>query len=124
MSDENNKKLDELVDSWLTIGAVSEELGTTVPRVKSLVDRRTLIGVKRGDPEIFSIPALFIKDGKPLDNLKGTLNLLHDVGYSDAEAIAWLFTEEDSLDHQKPIDVLVDGTFKTQVRRVIQALAW
>ncbi|MFT4186423.1 MAG: Rv2175c family DNA-binding protein [Micrococcaceae bacterium] len=123
MVNEKNSEIENKVDSWLAIGEVAEQIGTTVPRIKALVDRKVLLGIRRGNPPIFNIPEKFIKDGKPLDNLKGTLLLLQDAGFSDEESLIWLFTEEPSLE-AKPIDVLYEGTFKTQVRRVIQGLAW
>ncbi|MFT4245071.1 MAG: Rv2175c family DNA-binding protein [Micrococcaceae bacterium] len=123
MVNEKNSEIENKVDSWVAIGEVAEQIGTSVPRIKALVDRKALLGIRLGNPPIFSIPAKFIKDGKPLENLKGTLLLLNDAGFSDEEALIWLFTEESSLE-AKPIDVLYDGTFKTQVRRVIQGLAW
>jgi hypothetical protein len=52
--------------------------------------------------------------------LQGTLTVLADDGFSDAEAIVWLFRHEESLG-TSPIAALRAGR-KTEVRRVAQAL--
>ena len=48
--------------------------------------------------------------------------VLKDSGFSDEEAIVWLYTNDDSLPG-RPIDALIDGR-KTEIRRRAQALAW
>jgi Rv2175c C-terminal domain of unknown function len=47
---------------------------------------------------------------------------LGDAGFSDEEAIIWLFTADDSLPG-RPVDALREGR-KTEIRRRAQALAW
>ena len=51
-----------------------------------------------------------------------TLESLLDAGFSDEEALRWLFTEDESLPG-RPIDALRDGR-RTEIRRRAQALAW
>ena len=68
------------------------------------------------------VPALFMDGNRVLDSLKGTLTVLQDAGFTDEEAIAWLFTEDESLPG-RPIDALHGGR-KTEIRRRAQALAW
>lgn len=48
--------------------------------------------------------------------------VLRDAAYTDAQAIRWLFTEDESLPG-RPIDALRRGQ-KTEVRRRAQALGW
>jgi type IIA topoisomerase, A subunit len=48
--------------------------------------------------------------------------VLKDAGFSDEEAITWLYTADDSLPG-RPIDALINGQ-KTEIRRRAQALAW
>jgi len=66
------------------------------------------------------VPGLFVKGTEPLGELRGTLVLLGDLGFSDDEAIDWLLGPEDSLG-TSPIEALRAGR-KAEVRRVAQAL--
>lgn len=133
---------DDLVDSWLTVPDVADELGVDAGKVRRLLKERRLVGVRRGDPPVLSIPAAFlvpVDDRNPATEadgyddeeapparsavlawLQGTLSVLGDVGMSDAEAVAWLFTPDDTLPG-RPVDALRSG-HKTEVRRRAQAL--
>ena len=86
------------------------------------VNNRRLLAVRRPEPAVRSVPALFLTETGVLDSLQGTLVLLADAGFSDEEALRWLFTEDESLPG-RPIDALRDGR-KTEIRRRAQALAW
>ncbi|GAA4728537.1 Rv2175c family DNA-binding protein [Isoptericola chiayiensis] len=126
MSTAENSTLDDLIDDWLTLPDVAEQLGVEVGAVRGLVDSRHLIGVKRGPRTTFQVPAAFLvegPDGAPhvVETLRGTVMLLGDAGFSDGEALQWLFTPEESLD-ARPVDALRAGR-RAQVRRVAQALA-
>lgn len=132
---------DDLVDSWLTVPDVADELGIDAGKVRRLLKERRLAGVRRGEPPVLSIPAAFLvpvdaanpvadphgddEDGAPapraavLASLQGTLSVLGDTGFSDAEAIVWLFTPDESLPG-RPVDALRAG-HKTEVRRRAQA---
>lgn len=132
---------DDLVESWLTVPDVAEELGVDAGKVRRLLKERRLAGVRRGEPPVLSVPAAFLvpadarnpataPDGygeqeaagtsAVLASLQGTLSVLGDVGMSDAEAIAWLFTPDETLPG-RPVDALRAG-HKTEVRRRAQAL--
>ncbi|WP_263118839.1 Rv2175c family DNA-binding protein [Cellulomonas fimi] len=126
---------EDLVDSWLTIPDVADALGVDAGRVRRLLKEGRLAGVRRGDPPVLSIPAEFlvpIDAANPsaderdeggsatvLASLQGTLTLLGDARFSYGEAIAWLYTPDDSLPG-RPIDLLRAG-HKTAVRRLAQA---
>ena len=129
--------LDLLVDTWFTVPDVADRLGLDAGKVRRLLQERRLVGVRRGDPPVLSVPAAFLVPGhlanpaaptQPspetpwtvLASSQGTLTVLTDDGFSDAEAIAWLFTPEESLG-VAPIEALRAGR-KTEVRRVAQAL--
>jgi hypothetical protein len=124
--------LDEAVDEWLTVPDLAERLGLDVSRVRRLLQERRLIGVRRGDPAVFVVPGPFLMPGHlanpasagdpgrspawaPLASLQGTVTVLADVGFSDEESIAWLFTPDDMLG-TTPIEALRAGR-KTEVRR-------
>ena len=67
------------------------------------------------------IPADFLLDGLPVKGLPGTLTLLHDAGFEDREAIAWLYRDQELPG--RPIDALRENR-GTEVRRRAQALAF
>ncbi|WP_237249206.1 Rv2175c family DNA-binding protein [Spelaeicoccus albus] len=115
------KSLDALVPEWLTVPDLADELGTDAAQVRRMVEVREIVGVKRTERNIFSVPAAFIAGGAVVKNLKGTLTVLSDSGLTDAESIEWLFTDDDSLPGT-PIDALRRGV-KTEIRRRAQALA-
>ena len=71
---------------------------------------------------VLRVPASFIANGEPLGELRGTIVVLADAGFSDEEAIHWLTTEDDSLG-VAPIAALRAGR-KAEVRRVAQALGF
>lgn len=109
-----------LVDSWLTLAEAAAELATMPSRVRQLLREHQLAAVRRqsvGEP---SIPAEFLLDGQIVAGLPGTLTVLADHGLSDAEAVEWLFTPDDSLPG-RPIDALREDRGK-EVRRRAQVI--
>ena len=46
---------------------------------------------------MLKVPSDFIVDGEPLGDLRGTLVVLHDAGFTDDECMNWLLNDEDSL---------------------------
>ncbi|MFI2751902.1 Rv2175c family DNA-binding protein [Cellulomonas sp. P22] len=135
--------LDKLVNSWLTLPDVAERLGIDVGKVRRIVQEGRLVGVRRGDPRVLSVPEDFLVPAhlanpsaptRPRDDeaeesapawtvlaaLQGTFTVLGDAGFDDAEIIEWLFTEDDQL-ATRPIDALRSGA-KTAVRRRAQTL--
>ncbi len=120
-----------LVDEWLTVPDVADRMGTDPGKVRRLLAERRLIGVRRGERSILSVPARFLvptDDGaaEPVPSLHGTLVLLADAGLSDEEAVRWLFTPDETLEGlgadrpRTPVDALVAG-HKTEIRRRAQA---
>ena len=104
---------------WLTVPDLVDLLNLPQSRVRRLIEDRHLVAVRRDG--ILCVPALFIRDGAPLPELRGTLHLLADAVFSDDEAVEWLIGVDDSLGCA-PIDALRAGR-KTEVRRIAQALA-
>lgn len=111
-----------LVGDWLTIPDISEMLDLKVTRVHNLIADRNLLAVRDPETNVRKVPALFMREDRVLESLKGTLVVLDDAGFTDEEAITWLYTEDDSLPG-RPIDALIDGR-KTEIRRRASALAW
>jgi excisionase family DNA binding protein len=104
---------------WLTVPDVAERLGLTPSRVRRLIEDRHLAAVRRDG--VLQIPSVFLSEGEPLGELRGTLTVLSDNGFSDDEAVQWLLDTEDALG-AAPIDALLAGR-KAEVRRVAQSLA-
>ncbi|MFI7579919.1 Rv2175c family DNA-binding protein [Kocuria sp. M1N1S27] len=122
ISPEEFDRLDRLVQEWLPLPDVAERLDLVVTRVHGLVDDGTLLAVRDPRDGIRRVPAAFLLDGAVVDSLKGTVAVLRDSGFTDVEAITWLFTEDESLPG-RPVDALRNGR-KTEIRRRAQALAW
>ncbi len=111
-----------LVGDWLTIPDIAEMLDLKVTRVHNLISDRSLLAVRDPETNVRKVPALFMRENRVLESLKGTLTVLDDSGFTDEEAIVWLYTEDDSLPG-RPIDALINGR-KTEIRRRASALAW
>jgi excisionase family DNA binding protein len=111
--------LDTLVASWLTFRDAADRLGVSPNKVRQLVREHQLAAVRIGGGEPV-VPALFVGDAAPVKGLSGTLILLGDRGFDDAEAIEWLFTPDDSLPG-RPIDALREDRGK-EVHRRAQAI--
>lgn len=105
--------------TWLTVPHLVDLLGISPGKVHRLIEDRVLLAVRRDG--VLQVPADFLRDAEPLHELRGTLVVLHDAGFDDDEAMAWLLEEEESLGIA-PIDALRAGR-KAEVRRVAQALA-
>lgn len=105
---------------WLTIPDLTELLGLKVSQVRRLIEDRSLLATRVDG--VLKVPAEFLRDGEPLHELKGTLIVLADAGFSDDEAMHWLFEPEDSLG-TRPIDALRAGR-KAEVRRIAQVLGF
>ena len=106
--------------TWLTIPDLVEILGVSPSRVRRLFEERTLLATRVDG--VLKVPADFLVDGEPLGDLRGTLVVLGDSGFSDDEAMRWLLNVDDLLG-AAPIDALRAGR-KAEVRRIAQALGF
>jgi Rv2175c C-terminal domain of unknown function len=118
---EIDAKTDALVDSWLTLPDVAERLSVEVTRVRQMVKEGQLIAVRRGENRVLQVPGEFIGDGRVVKGLVGTLTVLKDDGFSDEEALEWLFTADPTLPGT-PVRALRENR-GTEVKRRAQALA-
>lgn len=105
---------------WLTIPDLVELLGIGVSRVRRLIEDRSLLAIRVDG--VWQVPELFLRDAEALPELRGTLIVLTDSGFSDEEAMRWLLGTEESLG-VSPIEALRAGR-KAEVRRVAQALGF
>lgn len=136
-----NARIDALVGDWLSLPVVAERLGTTANSVRNALSDRRIVGMRRGERAVFTIPETFLVPAHMsnpanvtpvrytatgdekiiiMPSLKGTIILLGDLGLNDTEIIAWLFTAESSLG-ETPIAALRAGR-KSAVRRAAQGL--
>jgi excisionase family DNA binding protein len=107
--------------TWLTVPELVDLLGVPVGRVRRLIDEHSLPGTRVDG--VLKVPADFIRDGEPLHEVRGTVIVLHDAGYTDDEALNWMLAENEVLGGVAPIDALRAGR-KAEVRRVAQALGF
>lgn len=115
-------ELETLVGEWEFFPDLAEKWDIPVTRIHNMVGEGRLLAAKVGDRQARAVPALFLTEVGPLESLKGTLSVLHDAGFTDEQAIRWLYTEDDTLPG-RPVDALREGR-KTEIRRRAQALAW
>lgn len=106
--------------TWLTIPDLTELLGLKVSQVRRLIEERSLLASRIDG--VWKVPASFIVAGEPMHELRGTIILLGDSGFSDDEAMNWLLSIDESLG-VTPIEALRNGR-KAEVRRVAQSLAF
>ncbi|MCC7127415.1 MAG: DNA-binding protein [Microbacteriaceae bacterium] len=118
MAKSSDKKSEDL--KWLTVPELVERLGIGVSKIRRLIEDRHLLGLRVDG--VLKVPELFLQGNEVLPELRGTLILLTDRGYSDEEAMSWLLTEESSLG-VTPIEALREGR-KAEVRRIAQALGF
>jgi transcriptional regulator with XRE-family HTH domain len=112
---------DALVGDWLSLTAVAERLGLTPSRIKQLLHDHKLLAVRRPDGSL-CVPAALLEGNHILKGLQGTLTLLFDCGFAEAEALRWLFTADDTLSGT-PIQAMVEHR-RAEVNRRAQALAF
>lgn len=111
---------DQTAAVWLTVPDVCERLGLTPGKVHRLVEDRALLGTKIDG--VFKIPEAFLDGNEPLKDLRGTVVVLLDGGFTDEDATGWLLDYNEAL-LAAPIDALRSGR-KSEVRRLAQTLAF
>lgn len=115
------QNVDTLVEKWLTLPEAADALGVPVTRVRQLVAEHQLLAVRRGASNALVVPADLIADGRVLKGLPGVLTLLSDARYSDDEALAWLYVDDDLPG--SPVQALAENR-GTEVKRRAQALGF
>jgi hypothetical protein len=112
---------DSLVGEWLTLNDVAGRLGIPAGRVKQLLRDRKLLAFTRPHGD-HAVPAAFLDGDQVVKGLAGTLTLLFDCGFDDAEALRWLFTADETLPGT-PINAIACRR-GVEVNRRAQALAF
>ncbi len=105
---------------WLALPDVAEMLDLKVTKVHQMLREHALIAVRQDG--VLRVPAELVANANVRKHLPGVLNLLHDSGYNDEEALRWLYTEDPSLPGT-PATAL-GGPGATEVKRRAQALGF
>ena len=105
---------------WLTVPDVAERLGVPVNRVHQMLRDKALLAVRRDG--VLRVPAELVANRTVLKHLPGVLTLLADAGYSDEEALRWLYDYDETLPGT-PAAALA-GDQATEVKRRAQALGF
>lgn len=108
---------------WLTVPEIMERTGASLGVVKSWLQDRELVGLRRGANRAVMVPADFLVEDGPLPSLRGTVTVLSDGGFSDEEIVAWLHQPDETLAGGSAIATLRTGS-KAEVRRRAQELAF
>jgi hypothetical protein len=119
---EPQQDLAALIEDWLDWQAAGEVLGVSASKVRQLIRDHQLAAAVPADGRGQRVPAELLMDGEIVKGVPGVLTVLHDGGYDDREALAWLFTADDSLPG-RPIDALRENR-GTEVKRRAQAMAF
>jgi hypothetical protein len=112
--------LDDLTlsERWLTVPELVDLFSTSPGRIHRLFEDKTLLAARVGG--VLRVPVEFIEEREPLPELRGTLTVLGDNGFTDDEAVRWMLSDDPVLG-TSPIAALRAGR-KAEVRRVAQSL--
>jgi hypothetical protein len=105
---------------WITLPDIAEMLDVKITRVHQLLRDRILLAVRRDG--VLRVPVELVATDTVRKHLPGVLNLLHDAGYNDEEALRWLYTRDDSLPGTPA--AALSGSRATEVKRRAQALGF
>lgn len=110
-------------DAWLAVPEIMDLTGDSLATVKTWLQERDVVGIRRGNNNALRVPKLFVTPEGPLKFLRGTITRLTDSGYSDEEIIDWLYRPDSTLLGGSAIASLWEGN-KTEVRRRAQETAF
>jgi excisionase family DNA binding protein len=109
------------VPAWLDWAEAADRLGVSVSKVRQMIKDHELAAAVPTPGVGQRIPADFVVDGLVVKGLPGLLTVLHDGGYDDREAIAWIYADLDLPG--RPIDALLENR-ASEVKRRAQAMAF
>ena len=104
----------------LPVSEVAQLLSVPVSRVHQMVRDGHLLSLRRDG--VVCVPSDFFDGPAPIKGLSGTIMLLRDGGYSDADILRWIFSDDPSLPGS-PIASLRAGRHR-EVKRRAQAMAF
>lgn len=103
----------------LAVPEVAEQLMVPVTRVHQMLRDHQLIALRRAG--VICVPADFVQGDTLVKGLTGTITVLRDGGFPDADILRWLFAADDSLPGT-PVEALRADRGR-EVKRRAQALA-
>jgi excisionase family DNA binding protein len=106
--------------AWLTLPEVAERLDVPVTKVRQMLRERRLLAVRTDG--VLRVPTDFVSGNILLKGLPGLLTLLFDAGFTEEEAMRWLYTADDSLPGT-PVQALAENRGR-EVHRRAQASAF
>src|SRR6476620_6759653 len=86
--------LSTLVEEWVDWAGAAAILGIPVSKVRTMIRDHAIAAAVPSPGAGQQVPAAFFQDGFLVKGLTGMLTLLHDAGFDDREAIAWLFLDD------------------------------
>lgn len=110
-------------DEWLAVPDIMELTGASLPQVRTWLQHRELVGVRRGPNNAVMVPASFVTREGPVQTLRGTVTVLADGGMEDPEIIDWLHRPDDTLEGGSAISALRAGR-RAEVRKRAQEVAF
>ena len=127
MSADQNPQQDQpdlatLVPEWFDWSQAAEALHVSVSKVRQLIREHQLAAAVPLPGAGQQVPAELIMDGEVVKGVPGLLTVLHDTGWDDREAIAWIFTADDTLPG-RPIDALRENR-GSEVKRRAQSFGF
>lgn len=113
--------LSTLVEAWLLPDEAAELLGVPTSKVLTMVKNHELAAAVPRPKAGLQVPAGFIDGHEVVKGLGGLLTVLHDTGFDDREAIAWIHLDQDFPG--RGIDALRENRGR-EVKRRAQALGF
>ena len=117
---ETSVDLPQAPSGWVTLPDVAERMDVPITKVHQMLKEGTLLSVRRDG--VRYVPAELVADRNAIKHLPGVLTLLRDAGYSDDEALRWLYSPDDTLPGTPALALSGDGA--TEVKRRAQALGF
>jgi hypothetical protein len=105
---------------WVDLPDLAQQLGLPITRVHQMIRDHALVAVRRDG--VLRVPAELVATPNVRKHLPGVLTLLHDAGYTDDEALRWLYTADDTLPGTPA--VALSGARASEVKRRAQALGF
>jgi hypothetical protein len=106
--------------NWVTLPEVAERLNVPVTKARQMLRDRKMLAVR--SEGVLRVPAEFVGDGILLKGLPGLLTVLFDSGFTEEEALRWLYTPDDTLPGT-PVQALQENRGR-EVHRRAQASAF
>ena len=105
---------------WVDLPDLAQQLGLPITRVHQMIRDHVLVAVRRDG--VLRVPAELVATPNVRKHLPGVLTLLRDAGYTDEEALRWLYTADDTLPGTPA--VALSGDRATEVKRRAQSVGF